>query len=252
MELKPDDAFAVDVVPKDASLDGLIKRSVVIELTKPTLSRVDEPLEFLVKFEPLRPFKAQSEFLVSKPSGGRWRFGVILEATDADVDDTIEIKSPLHKTSSVSFKLCNHTRIYADFQAFFTHDSATEFSVYPKSGLLEPFGKEGTNFIVSFTPTEYGKNKTGKLIIQTEEMQWYCIIVIVNRAYQIKGSHPEYKVPKPGGGRLDNKLGKELESKLLHKGPTSTQKNYIKENMKKQKEIELKAAEDKKKSKLVL
>lgn len=171
-ELKPNDTFSMEVVPKESNLAGLIDRSIVVELAKPTLAKVDDPLEFIVKFEPLRPFKALSELLVSKSSGGRWRFAATFEATEADVDDVIEIKSPLHKTSSVSFRLCNHTRTYADFDAFFTHDSATEFSVYPKKGVLEPFGKDGTNFIVSFTPTEYGKNKTGKLIIQTEEMQW--------------------------------------------------------------------------------
>jgi len=31
---------------------------------------------------------------------------------------------------------------------------------------------EGTNFIISFTPLEYGKQKTGKLVIQTDEMLW--------------------------------------------------------------------------------
>jgi hypothetical protein len=71
----------------------------------------------------------------------------------------------------------------AEFTAFFTSDSASEFMVYPKSGLLEPYGKEGTNFIVSFSPTEYGKQKIGKLVIQTDEMQW---------TYEIKGSHPHY------------------------------------------------------------
>jgi hypothetical protein len=56
-------------------------------------------------------------------------------------------------------------RTFAEFNAFFTPDSAPEFVVYPKTGLLEPYGKEGTNFIVSFTPTEYGKAKVGKLVI---------------------------------------------------------------------------------------
>jgi len=236
LELHGEDTFAIEVVPKEASLNGLIDRSVVVELTKTHLNKPDEPLECLVKFEPLRPFKAQTELLVSKSSGGRWRFAAIFEATDPETDDVIEIKSPLHKTSSVSFRLCNHTRTYADFQAFFTHDSATEFSVFPKSGVLEPFGKDGTNFIVSFTPTEYGKNKTGKLVIQTEEMQW---------TYEIRGSHPEYKVPKPAGGRLDNKLNKDLESKLLHKSPSATKKNFVKQNIIKQKELEKKVQEGK-------
>ena len=86
------------------------------------------------------------------------------------MDDIITIQSPLHKTSSVSFRLSNHMKQYAEFSAHFTQDSAQEFAVHPKNGQLEPYGKEGTNFIVSFTPTEYGKQKIGRLVIQTEEM----------------------------------------------------------------------------------
>ena len=111
------------------------------------------------------------------------------------LDDVIIIQSPLHKTSNVSFKLTNYLRSYVEFQAFFTADSAAEFVVYPKSGMLEPYGKEGTNFIVSFTLTEYGKTKIGKLIIQTEDMQW---------SYEIRGSHPQYKIPEVKGGRFIN------------------------------------------------
>ena len=136
---------------------------------------------FDLRFEPLRPFKTQTELVIYKSSGGRWKFNVIFEALEPDVDDVITITSPLQKTSSVSFKLTNHLKNFAEFQAFFTADSAVEFVCHPKSGVLEPYGKEGTNFIVSFTPTEYGKPKIGRLVIQTEEMQW---------TYEIRGSHP--------------------------------------------------------------
>ena len=118
-----------------------------------------------MRFEPLRPFKTNTEFIVYKSTGGRWKFNMIFESVDPECDDIIVIQSPLHKTSSVSFKLTNHMRTFAEFNAFFTPDSAPEFVVYPKTGLLEPYGKEGTNFIVSFTPTEYGKAKIGKLVI---------------------------------------------------------------------------------------
>ena len=69
--------------------------------------------------------------------------------------------------------------------------------VYPTSGILPPFGKEGTSFIVSFTPVEYGKPKVAKLVITTDEMQW---------SYELRGSHPHYKIPDIGAGRLNNKL----------------------------------------------
>lgn len=173
-----------------------------------------------MRFEPLRPFKTSTEFVVYKSSGGRWKFNVVFEALEPEVDDVIVIQSPLHKTSSVSFKLNNHLKSYAEFTAFFTADSAPEFVVYPKSGLLEPYGKEGTNFIVSFTPTEYGKAKIGRMVIQTEEMQW---------TYEIRGSHPQYRIPEVGGGRIANKLSKDVVRTMKQK--QATKKNFLKENL---------------------
>lgn len=117
--------------------------------------------------------------------------------------------------------MSNHLKSFADFHAFFTSDSAAEFSVYPKSGQLEPYGKEGTNFIVSFTPTEYGKAKTGKLVIQTEEMQW---------TYEIRGSHPHYQIPKVQGGRIENRLSKEVVNKMSN--AHTQQKNFLMKNLK--------------------
>lgn len=90
----------------------------------------------------------------------------------------------------------------------------------PKSGMLEPYGKDGTNFIISFTPTEYGKAKVGRLVIQTDEMQW---------TYEIRGSHPQYKIPEVGGGRIDRRLSKEVAQQI--KAKHSAKKNFVKENL---------------------
>ena len=70
----------------------------------------------------------------------------------------------------MSFKLSNEFMDVAPFVADFTSASSSEFSVFPKSGDLEPYGREGTNFVVSFKPTEYGKTQIGRLHITTEEM----------------------------------------------------------------------------------
>lgn len=98
-----------------------------------------------------------------------------MEATEPEEDDTILISSPLNKTTSVSFKLTNKTKNYSKFTAAFSPESDAEFSVIPKIGDLEPYGREGTTFIISFTPVEYGKIRKGKLVIQTEDMYWYII-----------------------------------------------------------------------------
>jgi len=165
-----EETFTYEINVANPSFQSLIDRAVFIDQKTESLSNPDKPLEFDLRFEPLRPFKTQTEFVIYKSSGGRWKFNAIFEALEPDVDDIITIASPLHKTSSVSFKLTNHLKAFAEFTAYFTAESATEFVCHPKSGLLEPYGKEGTNFIVSFTPTEYGKTKVGRLVIQTEEM----------------------------------------------------------------------------------
>ena len=56
--------------------------------------------------------------------------------------------------------------------AYFSHDSTSEFSVTPREGILDQSGREGTTFLVSYLPVEYGKVKIGKLIIETDEIQW--------------------------------------------------------------------------------
>lgn len=221
-DLSPDDVFTYEVNVLNQGFKTLIDKSVFFEQLNDTLNSPDEEIEFLLRFEPLRPFKVNTEFIIYKSTGGRWKFNAIFEATEPEADDTIIIQSPLAKTSSVSFKLTNYMRNYAEFQAFFTADSAAEFGIYPKSGMLEPYGKEGTNFIVSFTPTEYGKAMLGRLIIQTEDMQW---------SYELRGSHPQYKIPEVKGGRfVNNRLSKEIIKVL--KDRHQVKKNFLKENLK--------------------
>ena len=58
-------------------------------------------------------------------------------------------------------------------------------------------------------------------MIQTEEMQW---------TYEIRGSHPQYKIPEPGGGRIQNKLSKEIAT--VFKAKHDEKKNFLKENLK--------------------
>ena len=70
------------------------------------------------------------------------RFKVSLEATPPDVDDVIVIRSPMNKTSSVSFRLTNISKkVSADFWAYFTPESDSEFTVLPEEGTLLRYGR---------------------------------------------------------------------------------------------------------------
>ena len=129
-------------------------------------------LPLKIYFYPLRPFKTDCEFILTKKSGGQWIYNIILEATEPEPDDVINIQSSLGKLANVSFKLQNVFPKYSKFVAYFSHDSSSEFYVSPREGILDQSGREGTTFVVSYLPVEYGKVKIGKLIVETDEIQW--------------------------------------------------------------------------------
>ena len=47
---------------------------------------------------------------------------------------------------------------------------------------------------------------------------------------EIRGSHPRYKIPEVGGGRIQNKLSKEVSEAIKVK--QAEKKNFLRENLK--------------------
>lgn len=187
------------------------------------LVKVDGKLKFQFMFNPLRPFTAGCELVVvRKSSGGRWKFPIRVDVTDAEPEDEpIMIEAALKTVKKVLFRMNNRTQEPAKFQAFFTVDSANTLHVEPSSGILEPYGTDGTEFVLSYAPQEYGVYEKGKLIIQTEECQWI---------YNVFTKHPDYSAPDNVSSKLDNKLDPYLAQSL---GSSKlAKKNIIAENMK--------------------
>lgn len=140
-------------------------------------------LPYRIRFEPLRSYRGNITLLVRKKSGGLWRFDVSLDAGDPPIDDVLTVKSSLNQTSSVRFQLRNQFRQPANFLADFSAGSSSAFTVFPVKGELPSYGSEdGAVFVVSFTPTGYGKMQSGQLVIVTEEMQW---------TFNVKGAYPD-------------------------------------------------------------
>jgi hypothetical protein len=63
----------------------------------------------------------------------------------------------MNKAASMRFKLANRVKTHAKFKAYFAVPSSNEFSITPKTGDLEPSGREGTPFEITFLPTVYKK-----------------------------------------------------------------------------------------------
>jgi hypothetical protein len=135
------------------------------------------------------------------------------------VDDVIAIQSPLNETTGVSFKLSNEFLDVAPFRAEFTSASSTVFAVHPQQGVLEPYGREGTVFTVSYRPTEYGMTQVGVLHITTDEMMW---------SYEIRGTHVDYNAPTDVQTKVDHQLDPALAARLGRGRP----RNFLKQNLK--------------------
>jgi len=198
--------------------EKLFARALTIEPAGPLVASATSTLKFNLTFEPLRPLNSTIEFLVHRQNGGVWKYNLELEATEPEIDDDITISSLLGQPSSVTFSLTNQFTQYTPFKAYFTPDSALEFSVEPKSGLLEPYGSNGTQFVVSYTSTAYGRVDTGRLVILTEEMQW---------TYEVRGTLPQYR-PPAGETKINTALPDHVEAEL-HRIHTRPKKNYLKE-----------------------
>lgn len=86
-----EDTFRYEINVQNPQHRGFIERSVFFEQKNETLQSAKDPLTFFMRFEPLRPFKTSTEFIVYKSTGGRWKFNMVFEATDPEVDDVIII-----------------------------------------------------------------------------------------------------------------------------------------------------------------
>jgi len=201
--------------------ERLFARALTIEPAGPLVASCDTPLRFNLTFEPLRPLNAAIQFMIHRQNGGVWRYELELEATEPEIDDVIVISSLLGQPSSVTFSLTNQFTVYTPYKAYFTPDSALEFSVEPKSGLLEPYGSNGTQFVVSYTSTAYGRVDTGRLVILTDEMQW---------TYEVRGTLPQYR-PPDGESKVQTQLDNNVDQELnrIHHRP---KKNYLRDQSK--------------------
>lgn len=77
--------------------------------------------------------------------------------------------------------------------------------------------RQGSQFLITYLPVEYGKIKMGKLIIETDEVQWL---------YEVKGDHIDYKPPEAKGSTLmkNTKAGeiRDIQSARQENRPSTT------------------------------
>ena len=165
--------FSVEIATPDPKQRALVTRAFRIQplsLIEVHVSDFSHAFRCRLLFEPLRVFSADVEIILSCKNKGRWRAEVELDALDPPFDDSIMLTAPVGGTDHVSFKLSNRFLGYSPFEAYFSARSSPHFTVSPSSGVLAPFGSaEGTKFVVTFSPKEYGIREKATLVVTTEE-----------------------------------------------------------------------------------
>lgn len=217
-----EETFTHEMVVPDAKKSS-VSRAVKLTMVTPggQLTDPGTPLELELELQPLKPFETSVQIIINKASGGRWRYLARIAAQEPDCDDTILIEGALHRTSNVAFTLENPFVQYAPFKATFSLDSGAEFSVFPTEGVLPPQGSPPTQFVVSFTPHEYGKACVAKLFVETEEMMWF---------FEVRGQPPEYSAPV-GVTRVDTKMDPDTMARMANAADQSRSRNIMRENI---------------------
>jgi hypothetical protein len=201
--------LSVTVESDNDAHQALLLRSLQLALVPSgSASSAEQRVRYV--FRPLVPVKATGFVVVSRGHGGghhlagndgaavggRWRFPLSVMVAPPAADDTIKIESLVGSTSSVAFRLHNFKDTPSPFTAGLSLESAAEFSIYPRSGVLPPrgqvdpmTGQEGTQFVVSFSPSEFaGKPAQGQVHVRAgDDMCW---------TYNLVGAHPKYEAPK--------------------------------------------------------
>ncbi|XP_029785500.1 cilia- and flagella-associated protein 47 [Suricata suricatta] len=205
--------FESDVV--ESSLEScialyLIKKSFNIKAEMITLV-------FNFIFTPKKPLRTQITLKIECITDGIWKFPIVLDATEPDVDDVIDIEGVgLFKESFVNFRLTSQTRIPEPFTAHFLPGSDPEFFVKPKVGTLLPFHTKGTLIAVGFKPQMYSRKYKATLVIQTPDMYWL---------YNINGLPPVTMPPMNVKAKTDS------TNEMFAKKPVRRH-NFIRENAK--------------------
>ncbi|KAF5834411.1 flagellar associated protein [Dunaliella salina] len=143
--VSPDEVFTHEVVqaPPSAPTSSLAAAQPIPGPDGSPPARITNPshsptLAYSVLFAPPRAMSTSVQLIIYKPSGGRWRFEVQLQATDNDVDGDIEIEAAMDHTTSVPLVL--HAPYSATepvpYRAWFSSDTPLSFNVKPAQGWL--------------------------------------------------------------------------------------------------------------------
>lgn len=128
--------------PEELSSPGVFS---VVPVREPRITAPGQPLTYLVSFAPPKVMSESVELVVSKASGGRWRFELQLVATEPDADGVITLEAAIDSTVTVPLPLFSSSDEPQPFTAWLSGDTPLTFTVQPSKGLLPVMGAEGAD-----------------------------------------------------------------------------------------------------------
>lgn len=193
--------------------------TVVVLLFSPGLTVVPDDVQM---------FSCLVDFIITKQSGGRWRFEIELESSKPDMDGLLVVEASVGQVGKLPLHLNTQGNEPVKFQAHMTQDSDLDLDVFPKAGTLYPAdGKDEEGqaettkpaLTVTYKNTGYGKNANGCLVIETDESEY---------TYQVKGTITKYMPPDPKTvtSKLTTKQDSQLLAKLKGAAPRKD-KNFV-------------------------
>jgi hypothetical protein len=145
-------------------------------------------MDVFVTFLPKRPLNQTVTLLVTNPLRQEWHFKLELSVDLGKVQESLMIESLLNKLGVARIQLPVVFSSSTPFHAYFASGSASEFSVSPSHGMIEPTFLAPTELPmeVVFAPKMYGKVLKGMLVVDTLDAQYL---------FDVLGKTPEYVPP---------------------------------------------------------
>lgn len=131
------------------------------------LTAPDQPLTYLVRFHPQAALETTTVGLViSKPSGGRWRFDLQLSAAEPDIPQRMVLEAAMGATVTAPVPLHAPGGEALPYKAWLSPETPLSFDFAPATGLLAPRGSP-QQLTVSYTCKDFDKIMQGSLFVQT-------------------------------------------------------------------------------------
>lgn len=185
------DAFKATEYSLDLDLPNaydFVRPALDIRATGVVRKENTSELEIAVTFSPKRPLSQSVLLTIRNPLKQEWQFRLELSVDIGKVQTSVKIESLLNKTGTARIELPVVFRQQTPFHAYFAAGSASEFSVSPEHGMIEPTLLEVTELPIeiSFSPKMYGKILKGLLVVDTIDSQFLV---------EVSGKTPEYVPP---------------------------------------------------------